>query len=94
MMDDPVMKDIFERSAGNAQYCSPRVQNQLIDIFGQLITEKIVDQVKSANLFTIRANETTDISRQEQMALGLKFVESETLQIRKEFIGCCWGLAR
>ncbi|XP_065569223.1 52 kDa repressor of the inhibitor of the protein kinase-like [Artemia franciscana] len=86
MKDDPIMKDIFERSAGNAQYCSPRIQNELIDICGQLITEKIVDQDKSANCYTILADETTDISRQEQMALGLQFVYSETLQIREEFI--------
>ncbi|KAK2717835.1 hypothetical protein QYM36_006591, partial [Artemia franciscana] len=52
MKDDPVMKDILERSAGNAHF----------------------------------ADETTDISRQEQKALGLRFVDSETLQTRKEFI--------
>ena len=51
MKNDPVMKDIFERSAGNAQYCSPSIQNELIDICGQLITKKIVDQVKSADFF-------------------------------------------
>ena len=86
MKDDPVMKDILERSAGNAQYCSSRIQNELIDICGQLITEKIVDQVKSTDFFTSFADETTDISRQEQKALGLRFVDSETLQTRKEFI--------
>ncbi|KAK2716639.1 hypothetical protein QYM36_006949 [Artemia franciscana] len=63
MKDDPVMKDIFERSTDNAQYCSTRIQNELIDIY-----------------------DTTDISRREQMALGLRFVDSETLQIREEFI--------
>ncbi|KAK2725661.1 hypothetical protein QYM36_000234 [Artemia franciscana] len=87
MKDDPVMKDIFERSAGNAQHCSPRIQNELIDICGQLITEKVVEQDKSDNFFTIHADETTDISRQEQMTLGLRFMDSETLQIREEFIG-------
>ncbi|KAK2725905.1 hypothetical protein QYM36_000395 [Artemia franciscana] len=87
MKDDPVMKDIFERSAGNAQHCSPRIQHELIDICGYLITEKVVEQDKSDNFFTIHADETTDISRQEQMALGLRFMDSETLQIRGEFIG-------
>ena len=66
-----MMKYIFERSDGNAQYFSPRIQNELIDICGQLITEKTVDQVKSANCFIILAEKTTDISRQEQKALGL-----------------------
>ena len=68
MKDEPVMKDIFERSAGNAQYFSQRIQNELIDICGPLITKKILDQVKSADFFTILTNETTNMSRQEQMA--------------------------
>jgi len=51
MKDDPVMKDIFERSTDNAQYCSTRIQNELIDICEQLTTEKIVEQVNSANFF-------------------------------------------
>ncbi|KAK2704016.1 hypothetical protein QYM36_017661 [Artemia franciscana] len=63
MKDDPELKDIFEKSAGNAQYCSPRIQYELIDIY-----------------------ETKDISRQEQIALGLQFVDSKKLQIREEFI--------
>ena len=35
---------------------------------------------------TILADETTDTSRQDQMAPELQFVDSETLQIREEFI--------
>ena len=86
MKDDPIMKEVFEKSAGNTQYCSPRIQNEAIDICGLLITGKIVDQVKPARFFTILADETTDISRQEQMALGLRFLDSETFQIREEFV--------
>ncbi|KAK2702838.1 hypothetical protein QYM36_018569 [Artemia franciscana] len=69
MKDDPVMKDIFERSTSNAHYCSLGIH------------------IKSANFFfAILTDETTDISRQEQTTLGLRFVNSEMLQIREEFI--------
>ncbi|KAK2704250.1 hypothetical protein QYM36_017463 [Artemia franciscana] len=81
MKDEPVMKDIVERSAGNAQYCSKRIQNELIDIFGQLITKKILDQVKSADFFNILANEATNMSREE-------FIEFAVVEVlRGESLG-------
>jgi hypothetical protein len=51
------------------------------------LLQRFLDQVKSARFFTILADEITDISRQEQMTLGLRFLDSETFQIRKEFVG-------
>ncbi|KAK2716171.1 hypothetical protein QYM36_010672 [Artemia franciscana] len=85
MKDDPIIKEVFEKSAGNAQYCSPKIQNELVVICGQLIAENIFDQVKSARFFTILADETTNIPRQEQMAAGLRFLDSKTFQIRVAF---------
>ena len=51
MKDDPIMKEVFEKSAGNAQYCSPRIQNELVDICGQLITAKIVGSGEIGSFF-------------------------------------------
>ncbi|KAK2716034.1 hypothetical protein QYM36_010566 [Artemia franciscana] len=43
------MKEVFEKSAVNTQYGGPRIQNELVDICGQLSAAKIVNQVKSAH---------------------------------------------
>ncbi|XP_065583228.1 52 kDa repressor of the inhibitor of the protein kinase-like [Artemia franciscana] len=86
MKDDPIMKEVLKKIAGIAQYCSLGIQNELVDICRQLITEKIADKVKSASFFTILVNEKTSISRQEQMAIGLRFLDSKTFQIREEFV--------
>ncbi|KAK2718227.1 hypothetical protein QYM36_005520, partial [Artemia franciscana] len=51
-----------------------------------LIAAKIVDQVKSACFFTILEDETTDISRQVQTALELRFMDTETFQLREAFV--------
>ncbi|KAK2712171.1 hypothetical protein QYM36_011012, partial [Artemia franciscana] len=51
-----------------------------------LITAEIIVHVKSDRFFTILADETTDIKKQEQMAIEVRFSDSKTLQIWVEFI--------
>ena len=46
--DDRIMKEVFGKSAGNVQYWSSKIQNELVYICGQLITGKMVKQMKSA----------------------------------------------
>ena len=62
---------------------------------GQVITEKIINEVKENIFFSILADEASDCSNKEQMSLVLRFVDSD-LNIREDFIKfihCKWGLA-
>ena len=53
----------------NATYCSKTSHNDIITICGELIQEKLVNEVKTAKFFPILADEATDCSNVEQMSL-------------------------
>ncbi|XP_055307765.1 uncharacterized protein LOC129571914, partial [Sitodiplosis mosellana] len=65
---DDVLKDHLEKSQ-RMQYTSPQIQNEIIEICGTLITEKIVSKINNAKGFTILADETTDVAGIEQFSL-------------------------
>lgn len=57
--------------------------------------EQIVAEIKDAKFFSIWADEATDCSNTEQMAVVIRFVD-RTLTIREEFLGfvpCKLGLS-
>ena len=67
----------------------------MIKCFGQVIAEKIVNDVKESKFFTIIADEAADSSHKEQMAFALRFLD-KNMEIREEFIAflqCKWGLS-
>eukprot|EP00112_Aurelia_sp_Birch-Aquarium-sp1_P017236 Seg3978.1 transcript_id=Seg3978.1/GoldUCD/mRNA.D3Y31 product="52 kDa repressor of the inhibitor of the protein kinase" protein_id=Seg3978.1/GoldUCD/D3Y31 len=70
----------------NATYRSKTTQNQLITICGELITEKIISEIKDAKFFSVLADEATDCANIEQMSLVLRYVD-KTPSVREEFLG-------
>ena len=52
-------------------YTSPTVQNELIQLIGRNIQDKIIDRIKEAVFFSLLSDETTDISKVEQFSLSL-----------------------
>ena len=63
----------------NASYFSQQVQNEIIECCGELISETIVKRVKDANFFSILADEAIDASKQEQLALVLRYVHQNAI---------------
>ncbi|XP_013192236.2 52 kDa repressor of the inhibitor of the protein kinase-like [Amyelois transitella] len=79
-------KDLSEHlitSQKNALYTSPQIQNEIIDICGEIIQHKIINEVKEAIFFSILADETTDIARMEQVSLCLRYVDSKDAKQHK-----------
>ena len=56
------------------QWTSPRIQNELFDIMGKLVIESIISDVRSSDCFSIIVDETSDISRHEQVSCCLRYV--------------------
>ncbi|XP_065658148.1 52 kDa repressor of the inhibitor of the protein kinase-like [Hydra vulgaris] len=71
---DKVLEQYLKSSGKNATYISKTVQNELIDICGQIITEKIIKEAKIAKYFSVIADETTDVSHHEQLCVCIRFV--------------------
>ena len=60
----------------NATYLSSDIQNELLDISAGLVRETIVNEVKKAGIFSIGIDETSDVSRPEQVSIVLRYVDS------------------
>ncbi|XP_031358557.1 zinc finger MYM-type protein 1-like [Photinus pyralis] len=61
--DDRLIKHV-ENVALNASYVSSKIQNELINICGEIVQKQIVKNVNDAQVFSILVDETADISRQ------------------------------
>lgn len=74
---DTILKDHIENGPKNATYTSKNVQNELIAILGNQIRTHILEKVKAAQYYSILADEVTDISRKEQLALVVRYVDDK-----------------
>ena len=90
-----IMDEMFKDCPSNQTYRSKTIQNEIIEICGEMITEALVTEVKEAKFFSVLADEATDCSNVEQMAIVLRFVDN-LMKIREEFLGfipCQKGLS-
>ena len=75
------------RSAGqNALYTSKTIQNELIEICGDIIRNTILKQVRAANLFSVMTDEATDSANDEQLAISLRYVNQSSQRIEEQFL--------
>lgn len=69
----------------NATYTSPRVQNDLIKHFSNLVLQQISTEINQSAMFSILADETSTFSK-EYLCIVLRFL-TEELDIVEEFVG-------
>lgn len=84
---DEALKEHFEKGAKNASYLSPKIQNELINLCGEVIRQMLIDDIKNAYAYSILADETSDISGKEQLSVGVRFYDENKNMIREEFLG-------
>ena len=65
---------------------SPDISNELITMMGQFILRSILVNIRKALWFSILADEATDISRNEQMSLCIRWVD-ESYLIHEDVLG-------
>ena len=83
---DAILADHLKSCSGNAFYTSKTIQNQLIAVCGKkLIIQSILQEIRVASLFSIMADEATDASNKEQLAVCIRYVNSSTLKIENAF---------
>ena len=84
-LGDAVLQHHLEHGPQNAQYTSPRTQNEIISICRSLIVRKIIEKVQDNELYSIICDESTDVSNKEQMSFSVRFVADN--QINEAFLG-------
>lgn len=77
----------FDTSSKNCTMISSVIQNEIIDVIGNLVIKKIVERVKLAKYYSILCDETTDVSTLEQMTICVRYVDVTTWVIREDFLG-------
>ena len=68
------------------EYTSPDIVNEIIAIMGQKILRDLLARIKRSSWFTIIADEATDIKRNEQMSLSIRWTDEE-YKVYEECIG-------
>ena len=81
----PGLKELVMKCPKNATYKSKTIQNQIIDVIKDYIQGKIVAKIKVKRVFSVLADEATDISNKEQMALVLRYLSQNNV-IKEEFV--------
>ena len=77
-------------SPRNARYLSPKIQNELIAVNGDMIRRSIVNECNSCLFWSVMADETTDVSTKEQVSVCIRYVRKNSLhklEVCEEFLG-------
>lgn len=64
----------------NALYTSKTIQNEVIDICGQVIRNTVLAEVRAARFFSLMVDEATDAANDEQLAVSIRYVKPSALR--------------
>ena len=80
--DCPELKSWMYRK----EYTSPEILNEIIGLMGNTVLREILTLIKTSMWFSIIADEATDVSRNEQMSLSIRWTDDD-YQIYEEPLG-------
>lgn len=85
---DENLKDDVRLGVISKKYTSPDIQNEIIEICGQIIQNQIVEKINKAKCFTVLADESTDISGKEILTLCARYVDESnpSCVIKEDFL--------
>ena len=83
-LDDPNLLMWVQKKA--EKYTSPEIQNELLKIMAQAVTRDIASAVGSSGFYTLMADEVTDISNIEQVAICLRSID-DNFDAHEDFVG-------
>ena len=84
---NPILKEHLLKGDPRSKYTSLDIQNELIDICGGIIKDGIVEACNRSGFFGFIADEATDAATMEQMAMCLRYYDTQTKVLREDFIG-------
>ena len=83
---DEVLGNHFANGPRNATYHSKTIQNEIIEVLGTNIQDKVVAEINETGAFSLLADDASDSSNKKQLPLVLRFVDKER-NVREEFVG-------
>ena len=79
---DGIIKERIERGP---TYTLSGIQNAILAILGDIVRGWVCNGVKEAKMFSLLVDETKDLSKQEQMSIVLRYVDSKGT-LREHFL--------
>ncbi|XP_021763673.1 uncharacterized protein LOC110728322 [Chenopodium quinoa] len=76
----------LENAPGNCQMTSPPIQKDIINCCAKETTKFIIEELGD-DYFVILADESSDVSQKEQIALVLRFVNKDSGKVMERFLG-------
>ena len=86
---DTVLAEHLSKCAKNATYRSKTTQNDIIDMLGSMITEKVITGINEAKFFSVISDEIQDAASIEKVTSVLRYVhqEGESYVVKESFVG-------
>ena len=75
----------LENAPGNNQLISPSIQKDIAYCFSQEVLKSILEEIGD-EIFAILVDESSDVSKKEQMAVVLRYVDEFGI-VKERFIG-------
>ena len=82
---EEIFDNTLERAPGNNKIICPKSQKDIVECFAKEILEGICKEIGN-NVFSILVDESSDVSKKEQMAIVLRYVDSRGY-VQERFIG-------
>ena len=83
---DSIVEHQLNNNPRNATYISPDIQNALLNVMGNIIRRTIASTVQQATYFSILADETKDLSKNEQMSVVVRYVDVQSCTVVERFL--------
>ncbi|XP_025406286.1 zinc finger MYM-type protein 1-like [Sipha flava] len=65
---DPVLEKVINQGNNKVNYCSPKIQNELIQLISNKVEDELILNIKEAPFFSIIIDTTQDISKVDQLS--------------------------
>ena len=93
---DTILAEHLQSAHRNALYTSKTIQNEVIDICGNVIRKNILEEIRVARFFSVMVDEATDAANDEQLTVSLRYVHPNTKNIEERFLAfseCVTGVS-
>jgi len=67
-------------------YTSSTIQNEIVEACNRIVLKKLVSRLNGARCFLVLADETTDVSTQQQMTIVARYVDVKEGKLRENFL--------
>ena len=87
--DDAALGKHLRMTSKNACYLSPQLRNEIISLSAKCVRDELLhEQIETKGFYTILADDTSDVSRVEQLSITIRLLSKKPEMIIKEiFIG-------